>query len=125
MNKKGFTLIEVLAVIVILSVIALIVFPEVNKIIKDSRQKSFNTQVDNLITATKKIAVKDTSLLPSPDSGLATCVTLTDLMNAGEIETDIIKDPRKSNENITGVIVIQYAVETKSYVYSYKENCPN
>ena len=123
--KRGFTLIEVLAVIVILSVIALIVFPEVNKIIKDSRQKSYNTQINNLINATKKMALKDTSLLPSKGSDEKTCVTLTNIMDAGEIDTDVIKDPRNSNQTLTGVIVIEYAEETDSYVYSYKENCPN
>ena len=51
--KKGFTLIEMLAVIVILAIISLIIFPEVNKVIKSSKEKSYKTQIDNLIDATK------------------------------------------------------------------------
>ena len=35
--KKGFTLIELLAVIIILAIVSLIVFPEVTRIIQNSK----------------------------------------------------------------------------------------
>lgn len=41
MNKKGFTLLELLAVIVVLAVIALIVTPFVTKAIKQAKKGSF------------------------------------------------------------------------------------
>ena len=40
-NKKAFTLIELLAVLVILGVILLIAVPEVNKYIETSRKNSY------------------------------------------------------------------------------------
>lgn len=48
MNKKAFTLIEVLAVIVILSVIALITAPIVFDVVDDSRMNSFTRSVEQM-----------------------------------------------------------------------------
>ena len=48
MNKKGFTLVEVLAVIVILSVIALITTPIIFGVIEDSRMNSFTRSVEEM-----------------------------------------------------------------------------
>lgn len=123
--KKGFTLIEVLAVIVILAIIALIVFPEVNKIIKNSKQKSYDTQINSLIESTKKLALRNPSILPVETSGLASCVTLTTLMNEGELDTDVIYDPRDTNTRLDGVIAITYSDEYHQYIYTYQESCPN
>ena len=57
MKKQGFTLVELLAAIVIMGVIALIVFPSVSSYITKSRNKSYNIQVDLLEKAAKKWVV--------------------------------------------------------------------
>jgi len=41
MNKKGFTLVEVLAVIVLISVIALITVPIIGNVIQTSKENAF------------------------------------------------------------------------------------
>jgi len=51
MNKKGFTLVELLAVIVILSIIALIATPLVLTIIDDTRYHGKNNSVNGLLDA--------------------------------------------------------------------------
>lgn len=51
MNKKGFTLIEILAVIVILSILALIVTPIVMNIIDDVNKKTFEETARNTARA--------------------------------------------------------------------------
>ena len=46
--KKGFTLVELIAVIVLLSLIALFTLPSVNKTIKDRKEALYNVQIDNI-----------------------------------------------------------------------------
>ncbi len=50
-KKKGFTIIELLAVIVILAIIMVIIVPEVFKTIEKSRKKSFETSIKGLMHA--------------------------------------------------------------------------
>src|SRR5574344_805402 len=51
MNKKGFTLLELLAVIVVLAVIALIVTPFVTKAIEEAKRKSFENSAYGIMDA--------------------------------------------------------------------------
>ncbi len=48
-NEKGFTLIEILAVIIIISILLLIAVPSVSRYIEESRQKSYVTTVKNTL----------------------------------------------------------------------------
>ena len=50
MNKKGFTLVELLAVIVILSVVAMIITPNVMKVKNDSTKKLYLVDAQTFIT---------------------------------------------------------------------------
>jgi len=49
MKQKGFSLIELLAVIVIIGIIALITFPVIDNIIEDSEKKAFKASVEELV----------------------------------------------------------------------------
>ena len=48
MNKKGFTLIEVLAVIVLLAVIAVITTPIIFNVVEESRMNTFTRSVEEM-----------------------------------------------------------------------------
>lgn len=52
-NKKGFTLMELLAVIVLLAVFLLIAVPTVSNQIEKSKKKAFFTSVSNIVNAIK------------------------------------------------------------------------
>ena len=51
-NNKGFTLIEILAVIIILGILMIIAIPAVSKNISDSRDTTYITTVNKLLDAT-------------------------------------------------------------------------
>ena len=53
MKKKGFTLIEVMAVLVVIAVISIIIVPNIGSYIKNSKYTAFKTSVDSLIKAYK------------------------------------------------------------------------
>ena len=48
MNKRGFTLIELIGIILLLAVIALITYPLIGTIINSSKQKTYEKQIDEL-----------------------------------------------------------------------------
>lgn len=53
--KKGFTLVELLAVILLLGVVAMIAIPNVSKIIEESKIKAAELSVDNYIRGVKEL----------------------------------------------------------------------
>jgi len=53
MNKKGFTLVELLAVIIILAVIALIATPIVLDVVDDAKKSAFSSSASGIISAIK------------------------------------------------------------------------
>ena len=53
-NQKGFTLVELLAVIVILAVLALVAMPNVTKLMDSSRKNAFITEAENFANYAKQ-----------------------------------------------------------------------
>ena len=56
-SNKGFTMVELIAVITILALIALITVPTVNKVIDNSKRKAYDKQVDTIVKAAKTMNV--------------------------------------------------------------------
>ena len=59
MNKKAFTLIELLAVIVVLAIVLIIAVPRVFRVIEDSEKESFRISGENLLKGVKDKALID------------------------------------------------------------------
>lgn len=53
MNRKGFTLIELIAVIVMIGLIMVIVVPNILDIVSESKETSYNTLVKNIVTSSE------------------------------------------------------------------------
>jgi type IV pilus assembly protein PilA len=88
-KNKGFTLVELLAVILILSLLVVLIVPKMNSFIKQSETSSSYVSVNNLVRALNAIAVdKKATLTPFDgcsidfDSGSNTC---TDLSYSGRM----------------------------------------
>ena len=87
MKNKGFTLVELLGVIVILAIIALIVFPAVNNVISTSKETVYQTQINKILKAACDFSLQNTNYLP--DKGDKAYVTLGELKYEGLIDVDI------------------------------------
>ena len=49
MNKKGFTIMELLATIVILAMIMMMIFPSITKLLKNNDEKKYQTYEDMMV----------------------------------------------------------------------------
>lgn len=87
MNKKGFTLVELLAVIVILSIILVIAVPSVNRYIKQSKEKAYKVQISELLDAVESYANMNNEILPENDDEVIK-ITLGQLKIEGIVRND-------------------------------------
>ncbi len=86
--KKGFTLVELLGVLIVLAVIAVIVFPLVNKTIKTNKEKLYNSQLEEIKSGAEKWAYANIEMLPVND-GESVTITLFELKKGGFLTLDI------------------------------------
>ena len=117
--KKGFTLIELIAVIVILSAVALIVFPNINKVIISSRKRLHDEQIQDINKSAEKWATDNIELLDSYHLN-TTYVSLSVIQSGGYLEKEKVLDPLTKKE-MDGCIQIQYDLNNKKYNYDYEE----
>ena len=112
--KKGFTLVEMIGAIILLGTLSLLVIPIVNKNIKQSKEKLYVAQIEEIKSATEKWAYKNMDLLPSNDGGVIE-VTLLELKKSGDLPLDI-RDPR-TNELISNQSTVQIIYKNNIYEY--------
>lgn len=90
--KKGFTLVELLAVIVLIGLLSLIAIPIVDKLIKDSEEQLYQTQIDNIEAAARNYYADNIFDLPE-NIGEYIDKTICELENLGFLDVDI-KNPK-------------------------------
>jgi type IV pilus assembly protein PilA len=84
MKKKGFTLVELLGGIVILSIILLIAVPTISNITNRQKAKAYNTQVSLILAKAQDWALKNVDNL-APDYGI-NFVDLSSLVSQGYVD---------------------------------------
>jgi type IV pilus assembly protein PilA len=117
--NKGFTLVELLAVIIILGVIGIIAIPAVNKAIRNAKQQLYEVQINNIEMGAKSWAAENVFNLPENDGELIT-LTLGQLKVAGHVQFDI-KNPvtNKLFPNDMEITITRYM---NTYLYEVLEN---
>lgn len=119
--KRGFTLVELLGVIILLAIIALLTFPKINTSIKNSKEGAYLKQIDIIESAAKKWGVEHDSLLPEIGSDEVLTIDLNTLNTLGYIKEQKIIDPR-TDEEIKGCVKLSYNSEYNQYEYMYIDN---
>ena len=121
MKNKGFTLVELLAVVAILMLLVTIVTPKVIKQLNTSEDVTQQEQINTLINIAKIYTNQNTEKLPENNS--ISVITIQELKESGLINKSQILDP-KTKEELTGCILIKD--ENNKYKYEYNEdNCNN
>lgn len=111
-NEKGLTLIELLAVIVILGIIAAIAIPSIGGIIKNTKTKAHIANAQLIIDAARYSITND------PPSATKT-FKLKDLVDGGYLDV-APKDPESDNTYDVENTVVTADYEDATGKYSYK-----
>ena len=102
--KKGFTLVELLAVLVILAFILLATVPAVSGILSRNKQRLYREQVDLIVKTSKDWALKNSSMLPQQNQDVPYYLSLNELSNDGLIDSDkiyeLIKDIKSNQKSL-------------------------
>ena len=121
MNTKGFTLVELLAVIIILALLVLITGTSVTKLVKDSKQDLSDTQIELIKSAAEMWGADNLGKLPN--SGECKFITLKVLKEYGLLDSSIVD--ANTNEEISDDLKIKITGTTGTYgnlVISYEVN---
>ena len=116
--KKGFTLVELLGVIIVLGLIITIVTPVIGGVITSSREKAYESQINVIETSAKEWGVENVDWLPNP--GSTKTIELSTLINSGKLQNTRIINPI-TKQQMTGCIVVTYNNEYSQYEYNYTE----
>lgn len=117
--KKGFTLVELLAVIIILGLLTGISIPLVNKQINNSKNKAYKSQEQTIVNAAKRWGFDNDNLLNT--TGKIT-VSIGRIQKDGYLTSGDVIDPR-TEQKLTGCVEISYNNDYKQYEYKYLKNC--
>lgn len=116
MKKDAFTLVEVMAIIIIISLVAVITVPNIQTVINDSKVNACKSQVDYI----EKAAQRYVADVVASGNNVPTCVSISKLNSEGYLGANYIKNPL-NNENIEGFVKI----EPNDSSYTYKFNNEN
>lgn len=91
-NKKGFTIVELLAVIVVLSVVISIAVPVINSSIRKSKEKAYSTKLEIISKQAKQYAQEEEDFLYESSKKyngyVCNIVSVSDLVSAGYVDAN-------------------------------------
>ena len=117
---KGFTLVELLAVITVLGIVMAIGAISVTDLINRSKEKSYNEQINTIELAAKTFATKHTEILD--EESTTNYILMEELKKDGLLENIDIIDPRNGKE-IEGCINVIYNKDNNKYEYNFTDKC--
>lgn len=124
--KKGFTLVELLGVIVILGLIAMIAIPTINSALNSSREKAYNEQIKTIEDTARTYMSKNSLKLPDQLEGNKCSIRISTLQQAGLLDSDDIQNPmykegstdeKENFENFNGSVIITFTGNKYKYEY--------
>ena len=118
--KKGFTLVELLGVIVILSILMLVIFPNVVGVIKGKSEEKY-TKIDDIVLNAADILIKENIDKFSNSDGTSYCILISELVSEGYINKSII-DKNKKYKDEKGIYVT-YVNNVLNKELVNKEDC--
>lgn len=117
--KKGFTLVEILAVITILGVLMVLVIPSVIKTMDSSKQKAYDLVMMTFETATQEyVSDNRNNIAELRVIGTYYDITLQTLGDGGYIDLPVVNP--KTNENFDPLTTIISVAKQADGTFAYK-----
>ena len=116
MNRKAFTLMELLGVIIILALLMAVIFPNIINNIKNSSVEENNISEKLIYNAVDKYIQQNNNNLKKIE-GFSYCITLKELTSTGYISSPIIID----DKDITDLKSVQISYSDE-FTYELKNN---
>lgn len=92
MNKKGFTLVELLAIIILLLGICAISYPSLTNYLKNNKETEMDTYKENLCLAAKTYINANKSIYTNMGNvGEIIEVPISELISYGNVENDLVE----------------------------------
>lgn len=117
MNNKGFTLIEVVAVVAILVAIFLVSFPTITTLLNNEEETKYNTMVNTLCEAGETyiyLNMGEYSELSTIDSEII--ISVNSLIEEELVDKNLINPKSQSsirNDNLKYKVLMDYSLECK------------
>lgn len=121
MNKKGFTLIEVIGVVTVLALILIVAVPSLTRTLKRNEQNRYNDYIDNLKVAAENYMVSKLKEGESIDS-----IRLGELIDEGYVN-DVITNPENDIQlsRSTKITVLDELDSANKYEVQVQYNIPS
>ncbi|MBQ6495004.1 MAG: type II secretion system protein [Bacilli bacterium] len=140
LNNKGFSLVEVLAVVVILGVLAVVMVPAVTNIINQNKEDNLNNLKKSILSAAKTYIsdnryniTLDNSTCDSTNTSRGISKIGDNILNDNKLfiskisdylsSTKIINPKDNSELNIeNSYVIIKYDCNSRDYIFDIKDN---
>lgn len=121
--KRGFTLIELIATIIVLSIVVLITIPVIQNTLLKSREGLLESQIKSIENVARTWGTKNNGKLED-----CYILRLDDLKTSGYLENKDVINP-ETKEELDGCVKISFEESINQYTYVYTEkdlcNCTN
>lgn len=123
-DKRGFTLIEVISVLVILGLLATIIVTQYATTIKESRKKLNEEQKSRLVEVAKNVSLNNKTCLEiaknNPEEGVK--ITIDQMRQNGYIANTQLKNLEDSTI-LNSCVILKWDSNYNKFDYSYSEDC--
>lgn len=119
---KGFTLIEILGVLIILGVISLVTIPVVTNILRENKETLYQSQINNIKDSAKNFVAENIFDL-SLENGSRLGITIGKLKDLGYLEPNVINSKTKKEFTDDTTIIIENINNNIEYTVCIDISC--